>query len=60
MLEFDTITWAPIDRRLIDADAMNRDEIAWIDAYHARTAEKLRSHLPADTADWLDRATAPL
>lgn len=60
MLEFDTITWAPIDRRLIDADAMNRDEIAWIDAYHARTADKLRSHLPSDTADWLDRATAPL
>lgn len=60
MLEFDTITWAPIDRRLIDADAMNRDEIAWIDAYHAQTAEKLRSHLPPDAADWLDRATAPL
>jgi Xaa-Pro aminopeptidase len=60
MLEFTTITWAPIDRRLIDAEALNPDEIAWVDAYHARTAENLRPHLPPDAADWLDRATAPL
>ncbi|MFO7919551.1 MAG: aminopeptidase P family protein [Nioella sp.] len=60
MLCFDTLTWAPIDRRLIDAEALNRDEIAWIDAYHARTAEKLRPYLPQETADWLTRATAPL
>ena len=60
MLCFDTLTWAPIDRRLIDAEALTRDEIAWIDAYHAQTAEKLRPHLPPDTADWLARATAPL
>ena len=60
MLTFQTLTWAPIDRRLIDAEALNSDEIAWIDAYHAQTAEKLRPHLPSDTAKWLDRATASL
>lgn len=60
MLEFTTLTWAPIDRRLIDAEALNSDEIAWIDAYHAQTAEKLRPHLPSDTGAWLDRVTAPL
>ncbi|PIV75588.1 MAG: X-Pro aminopeptidase [Rhodobacteraceae bacterium CG17_big_fil_post_rev_8_21_14_2_50_65_11] len=60
MLCFDTLTWAPIDRRLIDAEVLNRDEIAWLDAYHAQTAEKLRPHLPQETAEWLDRATAPL
>ncbi len=60
MLEFQTLTWAPIDRRLIDAEALNSDEITWIDAYHAQTAEKLRPHLPPDTADWLTQATAPL
>ncbi len=60
MLCFETLTWAPIDRRLIDAEAMNGDEIAWLNAYHAAIADKLRPHLPPDTADWLARATAPL
>jgi Xaa-Pro aminopeptidase len=60
MLEFETLTWAPIDRRLIDAEALNPDERAWIDAYHARTADILRPLLPHDVADWLERATAPL
>ena len=60
MLAFETLTWAPIDRRLIDAAALNSDEIAWIDAYHARTAENLRPYLSADTGDWLTQATAPL
>lgn len=60
MLDFETLTWAPIDRRLIDADSLNGDEIAWINAYHARTAETLRPHLPPETAEWLLQATAPL
>ncbi|WP_071675175.1 aminopeptidase P family protein [Nioella nitratireducens] len=60
MLSFDTLTWAPVDRRLIDAEAMNRDEIGWLNDYHATIADKLRPHLPPDTAEWLARATAPL
>ncbi len=34
MLGFETITLAPIDRRLIDAHLMTREELQWLDAYH--------------------------
>ena len=36
MLGFDTITLAPIDRRLIAPRLMNAAEIAWLDTYHMR------------------------
>ncbi len=32
---FETLTLAPIDRRLIDTSLMTAEEIAWLDAYHA-------------------------
>ena len=38
---FETLTLAPIDRRLIDPGLMTPDEIAWLDGYHARVAETL-------------------
>ena len=42
MLGFETLTLAPIDRRLIDtAAAVTGSEIAWLDAYHARLAPAL-------------------
>ena len=60
MLKFETITWAPIDRRLIDATALDPVETDWIDGYHAQVAAKIGPHLPPDTANWLKHATAPL
>ena len=41
MLGFETITLAPIDRRLIEPALMTSAEIAWLDAYHASLADKL-------------------
>ena len=60
MLIFETITFAPIDRRLIDATALDPVEKDWIDGYHAQVAAKIGPHLPPDTANWLKHATAPL
>jgi Xaa-Pro aminopeptidase len=60
LIGFDTLTLAPIDRRLIVPSAMTADEIAWLDAYHARVAAELSPLVDADTAAWLARATAPL
>ena len=57
---FETLTFAPIDRRLIDLDLMDGTEIDWLNAYHAEVREKLSPHLAADTAAWLAEATAPL
>jgi len=60
MMGFETLTLAPIDRRLIVKERFDRDEIAWLDAYHARVSETLSSDLDAETRRWLVAATAPL
>jgi Xaa-Pro aminopeptidase len=57
---FETLTFAPIDRHLVDLDLMDRTEIDWLDAYHAEVREKLSPHLAADTSAWLAEATASL
>ena len=57
---FETLTLAPIDRRLIVRQLMAPDEIAWLDAYHARVRTVLSPLVDAETQDWLAAATAPL
>lgn len=57
---FETLTLAPIDRRLIDPAAMTDDEIRWLDAYHVRVCDTLRGTLDDATRSWLEAATAPL
>jgi Xaa-Pro aminopeptidase len=57
---FETLTFAPIDRRLIEPALMTSDEIAWLDAYHARVAQTLRPLVAAGTRPWLEAATRPL
>ena len=57
---FETLTLAPIDRRLIDPSLMTPDEIAWLDGYHARVAETLGPLVDKETLGWLRDATRPL
>lgn len=57
---FETLTLAPIDRRLIDTSIMTREELVWLDAYHARVREALSPHLDAADRQWLANACAPL
>ena len=60
MLEFETLTLAPIDRSLVETSLMTAAEIAWLDDYHARVRERLTPLLPDADAAWLQKATAPL
>ena len=60
MLAFETLTLAPIDRRLVDVSLLLAAEREWLNAYHARVRETLRSRVDAETARWLDAATAPV
>ncbi len=60
MLDFETLTWVPIDRRLIDADRLSGDERDWIDAYHAGVRDRIGPRLSDAARDWLTTATAPL
>jgi Xaa-Pro aminopeptidase len=57
---FETLTLAPIDRRLIDTRLLTAKERNWIDGYHARVQEVLNPLLDAATRVWLDAATRPL
>jgi Xaa-Pro aminopeptidase len=60
MLAFRTLTFAPIDRRLVDRDALSAGERAWFDAYHAEVMAKIGPRCPAETRRWLEAATAPI
>jgi len=57
---FETLTLAPIDRRLIDSRLLTAKERNWIDSYHAHVQEVLGPLLDADARAWLDRAARPL
>jgi Xaa-Pro aminopeptidase len=57
---FETLTLAPIDRRLIDVNMLGRDELAWLNDYHARVRHEVRPQLDEPTGAWLDQATAAL
>jgi Xaa-Pro aminopeptidase len=57
---FETLTLAPIDRRLVESSMMTADEIAWFDAYNARVRDVLSPLFDAATRVWLIAMTAPL
>ncbi len=60
MLGFETLTLAPIDRRLVVKAMMSLEEIAQLDAYHARVLAVIGPQLPADVLTWLEAACARL
>ncbi|MGF1563600.1 MAG: aminopeptidase P family protein [Geminicoccaceae bacterium] len=60
MLGFETLSLAPIDRRLILPGGLYADELAWLNDYHARVRETLSPHLDQATAAWLTDACAPI
>jgi Xaa-Pro aminopeptidase len=56
---FETLTLAPIDRRLIDTSMLSASELNWLNDYHARVSRVVRPHLDDNaTKLWLDEATA--
>ncbi|PPR10232.1 MAG: Aminopeptidase YpdF [Alphaproteobacteria bacterium MarineAlpha11_Bin1] len=60
MLDFETITLAPIDRDLIDAELLADDERAWLNAYHVRVRETLSPLVADDVREWLEGATTAI
>ena len=60
MLGFETLTLAPIDRRLIDPALLSTAERAWLNAYHARVAREVAPLVEAAVAEWLGEVCAPL
>lgn len=59
-LRFETLTLAPIDRRLIDATMLSAPERDWLNAYHTRVLNEVGPKLDAATRIWLEQATRPI
>ena len=59
-LGFETLTYAPIERALVDTEIMTRDELRWWDDYHAKVLEIVGPQLDGEARRWLEAACAPL
>ena len=59
-LRFETLTWAPFDRVLIEPALLTDEECRWLNAYHATVLAKIGPQLPAQSRDWLAQACAAL
>jgi Xaa-Pro aminopeptidase len=57
MLGFETLTFTPIDLRLVEPAIMSVDEVAWLNAYHASVRDRIAPHLDTQTRAWLEEAT---
>ncbi len=60
MLHWETLSFAPIDRRLILAEQLDQPSRDWLNAYHAAVAEKIGPRLSPAAKTWLDAAIAPI
>jgi Xaa-Pro aminopeptidase len=60
MLGFETLTLAPIDRRLIDPALLSPEDRDQLNAYHARVAAEIGPQLDGDAAAWLMQVCSPL
>ncbi|WP_099244951.1 aminopeptidase P family protein [Pelagimonas phthalicica] len=56
MYRFETLTWVPIDLRLIDADLLTEAERDWLNTYHAEVAARISPLVEGGAKDWLSQA----
>jgi Xaa-Pro aminopeptidase len=59
-LGFETLTFVPLDRKLIDKALLTAEEIVWVNGYHSEVRALLAPQLAGDDLAWLERETAPL
>jgi Xaa-Pro aminopeptidase len=59
-LGFETLTFVPLDRKLIEKALLTAEEIAWVDAYHTQVRALLSPRLSGEDLAWVERETAPL
>ena len=60
MLGFETLTFAPIDRRLVDVEMLEPEELIWLNCYHAHVTAKIGPTLSGADLEWLRHACAPI
>ncbi len=60
MHSFETLTWVPIDTRLIDPTRLSKAERTWLNSYHAEVLQKVSAGVSPQTQTWLEQACAPI
>ena len=60
MMEFETITLAPINLDLVVPALLTEGERQWLNDYHARVRKTLGANIPADIKNWFENATRPI
>jgi len=60
MLGFETVTFAPIDRRLVVKEMLSAAELDWLNGYHRQVLDKIGPKLSGADRDWLEQACAPI
>lgn len=60
MHSFETLTYVPIDRRLIDSAALSQSERDWLDTYHKECRNRSADHVSPSAKAWLEEATKPI
>ncbi|GAB2279191.1 actin patch protein [Dionaea muscipula] len=59
-LEFEHITWAPYQRKLMDLNLLSLEEVRWVNTYHSQCRDILAPYLDETEMAWLKRATEPI
>jgi Xaa-Pro aminopeptidase len=54
---FETLTFAPLDKKLIETSILSSEEVQWINEYHNSVWDKVSPLLSGATKDWLKTAT---
>ncbi|WP_326525567.1 aminopeptidase P family protein [Sphingomonas sp.] len=58
MLGFETLTFAPIERDLIDTTLLTSAELSWLNTYHAEVVDRIGPALDGEDREWLIRKCA--
>ena len=59
-LGFETLTFVPIDRTLVERSLLTEDEIGWWNRYHEQVREILAPQLDGEDLQWLEDSCRPL
>lgn len=59
-LNFEVLTLAPIDLKLIDKYLLSTEEISWLNNYHKKVFQNLKKYLTKQELEWLKQACTAL
>ncbi|MEM9351261.1 MAG: M24 family metallopeptidase, partial [Pseudomonadota bacterium] len=60
MLSFETLTYVPIDTRLVVAEMLTDEERDWLNDYHAECARRVSGQLSERAQGWITQATTAI